>query len=91
MKDEGKWDLLGYIFSSKHRLKVLRIFEKDVMMPNEIAKKTCIRINHVSNILKQLMENGFIRCENPSAKKGRLYTITDKGRQILEMIKMMDK
>ena len=91
MNEEEKWSQLGHILSSKYRLRVLKMFEDKVLMPSEIAKSSGIRINHVSNVLKNLKEHGFVKCENPSAKKGRLYSATNKGKEMLEMIKRMEK
>jgi len=43
--------------------------------------------SHVSRTLKQLKDLGLIKCLNPNAKVGRLYTLTENGREIIKKIK----
>ena len=55
-------------------------------MPSKIAKDTDIRINYMSNTLRELKEQELVECINPEVRKGRLYRLTDKGEEITENI-----
>ncbi len=92
--DEEKselWNEIGFILASKYRIKVLKELVKSEKTPKSIANKTKISINHVSNILKELLEHEIINLLNPSMKKGRLYQISEKGKRIHEIITMIRK
>ncbi len=52
------------------------------LTPSEISDKTKIRLNHVSNFLKDLKDNNLVICLNDSDKRGRLYQITDLGKKV---------
>lgn len=78
--------VLGFVISSKYRTKVLKSIGENIMMPTEIAKDTDLRINHVSNVLRDLKDKGLVVCLNENTRKGRLYKITDFGLEILELL-----
>ena len=61
-----------------------------VLIPTEIADKTGIVRNHISNTLRDLKDKGLVECLNPKDKKGRLYRLTDKGNNIVEKLKSKD-
>lgn len=82
-------NLIGFILGSEYRNKILLELERGIKTPKQISKETNLQINHVSNILSELLKKDLIRCETPSLRKGRLYKITDKGKQILNKIKSL--
>lgn len=51
-------------------------------MPKNIAEKNDIRQNHISKVLRELREIDLIECINPEARRGRLYRVTDMGREV---------
>ncbi len=73
------------IKTSEYRRKILNsLYDVDFLIPSEIAKKTNIRLNHVSNSLKDLKDNDLIICLNENEKRGRLYQITKIGKEVIE-------
>ncbi|MGL6299115.1 MAG: MarR family transcriptional regulator [Methanobacteriaceae archaeon] len=59
----------------------------DLKIPSTIAKATDIRISHVSRTLKGLKEIKLVECLNEEANQGRIYTITEKGKEVLKYTK----
>ena len=80
-------DKVKYVNRSSYRVKVIRSLEKDVMMPTEIAEDSGILPNHISNVLRQLKEKELVECINPEVRKGRLYRLSDDGKDMLDKIK----
>lgn len=79
-----KWELIGKIKSSEWRLKVLRILEKDIKLPSELAKEANISSSHISEVIKDLEKMKLVECKNPKLRKGKIYSITKLGKEILE-------
>ncbi len=80
--------LSEFIKQSPNRTKVLKSIDDDSLRPVEISYKTNIHINNVSRSLKQMKEKNIVHLLNPESKKGRLYKLTDTGKEILEYIKI---
>lgn len=78
-------DAISMVKSSSHRHNVLNTLGNDIMTPSEISKKTGIRLNHISMFLGELKKKDLVKCLNESAKKGRLYQITDMGKKVIEI------
>ena len=79
-------DSVAYIKSSKNRLKVLKSLEGGIKIPSEISRETEIRLNHVSALLSDLKEKGYVICLNEHHKKGRMYTLTDTGKTVINIL-----
>ncbi|MCL2114624.1 MAG: helix-turn-helix domain-containing protein [Methanobrevibacter sp.] len=77
---------IAYVKASKYRKDILLEIDNDLKLPSEISKEVSIRINHVSNTLKQLKDANLVECVNEEAKKGRLYQTTEKGKGIIEYL-----
>jgi len=83
-------ELLGFLLSSKYRQKIILSLELKIKTPKLISKETDIQINHVSNILKELSEKGLVECQTPNLRKGRIYEITQKGKDFVKKIKDLE-
>lgn len=77
---------IAYVLSSTYRLKVVKVLHENMSFPSKIAKKSGIRLNHISKVLKDLKDNNIVECINPEVRKGKLYRLTDKGEKISELI-----
>jgi len=77
---------VSYVFSSELRIKVLSVLSKSKFTPTQLAEMSNSPISHVSKALGELQSRGLIVCLTPSRKKGRFYTITELGGQILDEI-----
>ena len=60
--------------------------DEQVKIPSEIANDTGIYQNHISNTLRQLKDEDLIECINPEVRKGRLYRLTDLGKEVVEKL-----
>ena len=58
----------------------------DVKIPTQIANDSGVLHNHVSNVLRELKEKELVECLNPESRKGRLYRLSEEGRDILDDI-----
>lgn len=78
--------LIKYVHKSTYRQRTLKAIGNDVKMPREIARDSGILPNHISNVLGQLKDKHLVECLNPAVRKGRLYRLSDEGRNILNKI-----
>jgi len=85
MKEETKWDVVGFVISSEYRKKVLKslIIEKQ---PSQISKELNINKTHISRTLNELESRNMVKCLNPNLKKGRLFLISNYGKEILKEV-----
>lgn len=86
MKDSEKI-IIELIKLSKNREKIFKALDGETLKPTNISKKTNIPSNNVSRILSQLREKNLVRLLNPETKRGRLYELTDYGKEILDLMK----
>jgi len=76
---------ISLLKNSKYRRIILySLSDVNYLTPSEIAEKTEIRLNHVSNFLKDLKDNKLIVCLNEEEKRGRLYKITELGKRVVK-------
>ena len=76
---------ISLLKNSEYRRKILdSLSEANYLTPSEIAEKTEIRLNHISNFLKDLKDYNLVICLNDEEKRGRLYQITKLGKKVVE-------
>ena len=76
---------ISLLKNSEYRKKILEsLYKVNYLTPSEIAEKTKLRLNHVSNSLKDLKDNKLVVCLNENEKRGRLYQITELGKKVIE-------
>lgn len=85
-KDDELLKLTSYVEISKYREKTLKSIGNNVKIPTNIAKDSGIRKNHISKVLSELKSKEIVECINEEARKGRLYRLTDTGKEVLESI-----
>lgn len=85
-KDDELLKLTSYVEISKYREKTLKSIGNNVKIPTDIAKDSDIRTNHISKVLSELKSKEIVECINEEARKGRLYRLTDTGKEVLESI-----
>lgn len=81
--EKGMINAISLIKSSEYRHKVLKAIGDEVITPSEIAKKVDLRLNHVSTVLTDLKDKKLVRCLNEETKKGRLYQLTELGKNAI--------
>ncbi|MGL4669208.1 MAG: winged helix-turn-helix domain-containing protein [Methanobacteriaceae archaeon] len=90
MKQE-KIDKLGFVRASRYRNNILLFVGDSVKKPSEIANSVDLSDKNISRYLKDLKEKKLIVCLNENAKMGRLYKLTDEGRELLKCLSIMKK
>lgn len=78
------WDTYGWVQSSNYRSNILTSLGEKPKLPRQIAEEYEYYLSHVSNYLTELDEKGLVKCLTPERNKGRVYALTDKGREIYE-------
>jgi len=81
--EKGMIDAISLIKSSEYRHKIIKAIGNEVLTPSEIAKKVDLRLNHVSMVLTELKEKKVVKCLNEETKKGRLYELTELGKNAI--------
>ena len=74
---------LSFLKASSYRKKVLKSLVEYPKTPTQIAYETKIHRNNISNTLKELKKYNIVECVNPEVRKGKLYRLTDKGKEIV--------
>jgi len=82
-----KYNDVGYVKISKHRKTVFLALKNGPKMPSEITQETNMRMDDVSRALRAMDLKRLVSCVNPEMKKGRIYALTDNGKEIINEIK----
>lgn len=81
------WDDVGFVISSQYRIDVLERLVQGPATPSQISYDTELAIAHVSRTLGRLREQSLVELLVPEdRKKGRVYGVTERGRQVWEQI-----
>ncbi|MGQ4876558.1 MAG: winged helix-turn-helix domain-containing protein [Promethearchaeia archaeon] len=80
------WELISYITSSTIRFKILIELNKKQNIPSRLAKSLNIPISHISKTLTELESHQLVNCLTPNRRKGKFFSITNKGKDILKQI-----
>ena len=75
------WSDVSFVKRSKYRREVVSVIDEE-MTPTELADETGLQQPHISRALGELKEKEIVELLNPEDKMGRLYRLTDKGREI---------
>ena len=82
--DDETLIIYGYVISSSYRTKALKSLIDENKTPTEISNDSGIKVNHISNVLRQLKDKNLCVCINEEDRKHRIYKLTDLGREITE-------
>ena len=77
----------SWVKASEYRENLLLALEEKPRTPKELSEMTDYYLSHVSNVLADLQDNGLAECITPDRRKGRLWTATDSGEDIIEDLK----
>ena len=80
-----KWEDVSYILSSNYRRKVLEKLNNPIT-PSKLSKELNINKTHISRALSELENKKMIVCLTPKITKGRIYVITDYGKENLKEV-----
>ena len=81
---ETDWDAVAFVISSRYRKEALEALGEQPQIPSEIGKS---EIAHISRALQDLREEGLVDLlVSEDRKKGRVYGLTEKGREVFDNI-----
>lgn len=78
---------MGWLKASEYRKNVLLTLDERRLTPKDIAGETEYYLSHVSNTLSDLEDKGLVECLTPDRNKGRIYVLTDEGKEMMEELK----
>ena len=82
--DDETLKIFAYVSISSYRAKSVKALMKGKKTPTNIAKDSGIRLNHISNVLRELKECNVVVCLNEENKKNRFYELTELGQEIAQ-------
>ena len=85
MKKVTKWEDVSFILSSSYRTKILKNLNVP-KTPSKLSKELIINKTHISRGLSELEEKKMIKCLTPDVRKGKIYVISDYGKEVLESV-----
>lgn len=77
------YDLVSFILRGKFRKKIL-IELKTPKTPTQLSKKLAIQRSNISRCILELEKKGLLVCLTPNEEMGRLYQISELGKNVLE-------
>ena len=80
--NDSYYDDYSFIYASRYRPKILETLLREPRTPSEISRITGISMGIVTKILMEFRKRGLIECITPDRKKGRIYTLTKRGRDL---------
>lgn len=76
----------GFVVASKYRRNIMIALFEHARTPSQLASKLHLNIAHVSRSLSELEEEKLVKCINPEAIKGKVFTLTEKGRSVVGLL-----
>ena len=80
------WGIYAWFKRGKRRKETLKIIaeSKNPITINDIKHKSKIALSQASATVKELEQKKLIECLNPKDKIGRLFRITELGKEMLK-------
>mgnify|MGYP001050155474 CR=1 FL=1 len=83
--------IVGRILASARRLRVLTAIQEGVVNPKVISKRLGMPSSHVSKVLRDLEKLGLVECRTPDLRKGRIFSVTTYGNQVIRTVKSIQE
>lgn len=83
------WGKYGYVIASRYRQRIVLSLHKGPKTPKQIADETKFYLSHVSLVIKKLVERKIVNCLTPNLRRGKIFTLTDEGKEIAEKLERM--
>ena len=84
--DDEVLKVYGYVNISSYRAKAVKALQEGEKTPSVIARDAGIKINHISNVLRQLKDCEVAVCINEDAHKNRIYRLTEVGEEVAKHV-----
>ncbi len=83
------WKRVSYVIASKTRKSIVLKLESP-RTPTILAKALNVNLANISRALSELEEKEILVCLTPEKRVGKIYSLTKKGKLVLESIKKME-
>jgi DNA-binding MarR family transcriptional regulator len=80
------YKMLSFLRRGKRRMAVLLSLQ-ELKTPKEIAEECKISISNISNALAELIKKGYVICKTPEAHTYKYFTLTNKGKKAIMLLK----
>lgn len=77
------WEKLAWVKRSKQRQKILKLLSSP-KTPTDVADELEIQVSGASRSMRNMEDKELVKVLNPEDKLGRLYVVTDDGRDVLK-------
>ncbi len=84
------WEHYGLVIRGKCRKKVVLALDIE-RTPTQIAEITKVNNSHVSRTLAELLKKRLVKCLTPKNITGRVYSLTQEGKQIRKHLEKSEK
>lgn len=84
------WENIGYIKASKIRHNVFFTISKGPKTPKELQKEIDSHFSQISLAIKELRKRDLISCLTNDLKKGKIYTLSEKGKELAPILKNLE-
>lgn len=85
--DNEETRIISLLNRSSKRIRVLEALENENKIPTQISKDIKDSSYNISKYLKVLKEYGLVICLNENDKRYRYYSITEKGKNYLDILR----
>jgi predicted transcriptional regulator len=85
------WERYGYVVASDYRKKIVSMLAKGEKTPAQMAEEAGIYLSHVCATLSDLTKKGLVTCLTPTLRRGKIYSLTKEGREVLEKLKELEE
>ena len=79
-------ELISFVLSGKVRIKILNSLLKTNRTPTLLAKEIKTHQSTTSRSLSDLEKKELVKCLTPKVKLSRIYSITDKGKNVIKKV-----
>lgn len=82
------WKKYAWVRRGRRRIETLSILYKEnrPLTINDIHLRSKIAISQASATVAELLEAGLIKCLNPNDKIGKLFTISEEGKRVINQL-----
>jgi len=84
------WQLVSFVKASEVRKKILRNLREGQQTPTGLKNRCGETMPRISSVLKELEKYGLIKNLTPNVRKGKIFKITELGKEILEKVEKME-
>lgn len=77
------FESLGWVKSSKYRIEIMKMIAETPLTPKEISDRLNLNLSNVSSYLAPMIKREIIVCLSNHLRKGRLYALSKKGKELI--------